>query len=97
VVLLAGELDLNVADQAESAIRAVEAAGAKTVVLDLRELRFMDSTGLRVILAADARARREGWMLSLVPGPDAVHRVFRMALLDQRLDFVEPDALDADA
>jgi len=97
VVRLAGELDLTAADQADSAIRAVETTGAKTIVLDLRELRFMDSTGLRVILAADARARREGWMLSLVPGPEAVHRVFRMALLDQRLDFVEPDDVDGGA
>jgi anti-anti-sigma factor len=97
VVRLAGELDLTAADQADSAIRAVETAGAKTIVLDLRELRFMDSTGLRVILAADARARREGWMLSLIPGPESVHRVFRMALLDQRLDFVEPDDVDGGA
>ena len=52
MVRLAGELDLTAADQADSAIRAVETAGAKTIVLDLRELRFMDSTGLRVLLSS---------------------------------------------
>lgn len=86
-----GELDLTTAREAEAAIARVEADGPSTIVLDLSELRFLDSTGLRVIIAADSRARREGRHLRVVPGPEAVHRVFRIALLDQRLEFVTPD------
>src|ERR671915_135991 len=52
-------------------------------------LEFIDSTGLRIVIAADARARKEGRRLVVVAGPPSVHRVFRIALLDRRLEFVE--------
>jgi anti-anti-sigma factor len=58
------------------------------LVLDLGNLEFMDSTGLRIILSADTAARKNGRRLRLVEGPEAVHRVFRLTLMDQRLDFV---------
>jgi anti-anti-sigma factor len=92
-----GELDLSSATQAEAAVKEVESDdGLRTLVLDLRGLRFLDSTGLRVILATDSRARRTGRQVRVVPGPEAVHRVFRIALLDRRLDFVEPDGANPD-
>ena len=79
---LRGELDLATVDEAE----------ATTVVVDLRALRFMDSTGLHFVLGADARARERGGRLLLVRGPESVDRVFRLALLDGRLEFVDdPD------
>jgi anti-anti-sigma factor len=91
-VRLAGELDLVSAPEAEAAIRDVEQdGGPPTIVIDLRGVRFMDSTGLRVILAADSRARKNGRRLQLIAGPEAVHRVFRISLLDGRLEFVEPN------
>jgi anti-sigma B factor antagonist len=95
-VRLEGELDLTSAAEAEASIRQLEEeGGATTLIIDLRGVRFLDSTGLRVILAADSRARREGWRLQIVPGPEPVHRVFRIALLDRRLEFVGPDGDDA--
>jgi anti-sigma B factor antagonist len=84
-----GELDLTTTREAESTIQRMESAGVTTLVLDLRGLRFLDSTGLRVIVAADSRARKEGRHVKVIPGPEAVHRVFRIALLDQRLEFVD--------
>ena len=91
-VRLTGELDLTTAPEVESVLRKLEDEhGATEVVVDLRGLRFMDSTGLRLSIAADSRARREGRRLKLVPGPEAVHRVFRIALLDQRLEFIDPE------
>ena len=87
-----GELDLASAGQAEAALARVEEdPTAPTIVLDLRGVRFLDSTGLRVILAADSRARRSGRVVQVIPGPEAVHRVFRIALLDRRLEFIEPE------
>lgn len=92
VVALEGELDLASAADAEGRIQRAEVEGSpSTLVLDLRAVRFMDSTGLRIILAADSRARRDGRRLQLIRGPEAVHRVFRIALLDQRLEFVDPE------
>jgi anti-sigma B factor antagonist len=92
-VELKGEFDLGSAAEVEQRLSDVERGGPSTVVLDLRELSFIDSTGLRTVLAADARARREGRRLMVIPGPPLVHRVFRIALLDQRLEFVEETAL----
>jgi anti-anti-sigma regulatory factor len=66
--------------------------GPGRIVIDLRGLRFMDSTGLRLLVTADLRLRRDGRELALVPGPEAVHRVFRLALLEERLVFVEQGA-----
>ncbi|HEX5949408.1 MAG TPA: STAS domain-containing protein [Actinomycetota bacterium] len=89
-VVMAGELDLVAAPDAERHLAEVETQGVSEVVIDLRPLEFIDSTGLRVVLAADSRARRDGRRLALVPGPEPVHRVFRIALLDRRLEFVGP-------
>jgi anti-anti-sigma factor len=91
---LRGEFDLGAAATVEQRLSQVEHRHPDTMVLDLRELTFIDSTGLRTILGADARARVEGRRLLLVPGPPNVHRVFRIALLDQRLDFVEDPTPD---
>jgi len=89
---LKGELDIASFPVIEDRLHEVEAERPKVVVFDLRELRFMDSTGLRVIISADKRARRDGWRVVVVEGPEAVHRVFRLALLDRRLDFVSDPA-----
>jgi anti-anti-sigma factor len=79
----------------EKRLREIEQGGPPVLVLDLRPLRFIDSTGLRLVLAADLRARRDGRRLVIVRGPETVHRVFRIALLDRRLDFVEdPETLE---
>jgi anti-sigma B factor antagonist len=91
-VALRGELDISSVERVEQELRRVEEKSPATMVLDLRPLRFIDSTGLRLALAADLRARREGRRLVIVRGPDPVHRVFRIALLDRRLEFVDDPA-----
>lgn len=91
-VRLEGELDLSSAPSADHHLLGVETPAVRQMVLDLTSLDFLDSTGLRVVLAADARARRDGRRLVVVPGPEPVHRVFRIALLDRRLEFaVHPE------
>ena len=93
-VVLTGELDLSTASLVEGAMGEAEEKGPGLLVLDLRGLAFMDSTGLRVVLAADGRARRDGRRLEVIPGPPQVHRVFRIALLDRRIAFVDPPGDD---
>ena len=89
VVAFSGELDISRAEEVELELERIEAEGPTVLVLDLRGLEFLDSTGLRIILAADTRARRSGHNVSIVPGPEKVQRVFRITLLDRRLDFVD--------
>ena len=90
---LAGEFDLSNAAQIEDALKQIEDDRPGLLVLDLRELTFMDSTGLRVMVAADARARDDSRRLAVVQGPESVHRVFRITGLDDHLEIVEtPEA-----
>jgi anti-sigma B factor antagonist len=94
-VALTGELDISNAQRVEQELQRVEEDdGTQAIVLDLRKLAFMDSTGLRLVVAADARARERGRRFALVPGPEAVHRVFKITYVDRRLDFVD-DPSDA--
>ena len=94
VVLMAfsGELDLAEAARVEQRLLEIEAARPPLVVLDLRGLTFIDSSGLRLVIEADQRARRDDRRMALVRGPEQVRRIFAIALLDTRLQMVEDPA-----
>jgi len=89
---LAGELDIASAERVERELERIELGEPATVVLDLRALTFLDSTGLRIILAADARAREHARRLVVIQGPDAVQRILHMTRLDERLEIVADPA-----
>ena len=91
-VALTGELDISSASQLDDQLAKVEADGPPVIVLDLRALEFMDSTGLRTVVTADARARDQGRRLAIVRGPDAVDRVFSVTRLDERLEIIDDPA-----
>ena len=86
---LTGELDISSAAKVEDELSRVEPRKPEQIVLDLSALDFMDSTGLRLLIAADARARDEGRRLTIVKGPEPVQRVFRITRLEERLDLVD--------
>jgi anti-anti-sigma factor len=89
VIAASGELDLSGAQVLESELERLQAdPDLGTVVLDLRGLEFMDSSGLRLVVLADMRAREAGRRLVLVRGPETVHRVFEITRMSERLDFV---------
>jgi len=98
LISLTGELDLSGAGPLEEEIdRVVEADGIRKVVLDLRELEFMDSTGLRMVALAERLLSAAGRPLVLVRGPDAIHRVFAITRMDEHLTFVDdPGSLSGD-
>jgi anti-anti-sigma factor len=83
-----GELDLATVPVVDAQLSELVAAGFTSLVLDLRELRFLDSTGLRLFLSWDARARTDGFDLRLVSGPGPVQRVFDLAGAADILPFV---------
>jgi anti-sigma B factor antagonist len=88
-VALSGELDVSTAPQLEDDLRRVEAEQPDSIVLDLRKLTFMDSTGLRLLIMADARAREEGRRLAIGRGNDMIQRVLHLTRLDERLEIVD--------
>lgn len=89
LVTLGGELDVSTAPTVETTLRQIEEKRVPMMVLDLRALTFLDSSGLRLILEADGRARRDDRRLLVVAGPPEVQRVFRVTLTDSRLEFIE--------
>jgi anti-anti-sigma factor len=86
VIHLTGELDIASVPALEEAL---EAADVPKVVVDLHELAFMDSTGLRAILLAARAAEERGASFALVQGPPSVHRVFEITQTAERLTWVE--------
>ena len=90
---LVGELDIASAPQFEQGVASAESDTPGVLVLDLRKVAFIDSTGLRALIAADERARSAGRRLVIVRGTPAVERVFNVTQLDQRLEIVD----DADS
>jgi anti-anti-sigma factor len=88
---LSGELDLQTVKELEQRVERAIAANPDSLLLDLCELSFMDSSGLRFLLVIDARARREGWRLRLAPSRhEAARLVLRMTGADSSLPFDEP-------
>ncbi len=73
-----GELDMATTDTLEAEHEQVVARGFRHVVIDLRDLEFIDAAGLRLLLALSARARADGRRLSIIQGPPAVRRVFEL-------------------
>jgi anti-anti-sigma factor len=90
IVRPTGELDLSGAAVLDAELdRLAEDPELATVVLDMRGLEFMDSSGLRLVVVADMRARDAGRRFSLIRGGETVHRVFEITRMSDRLDFVD--------
>jgi anti-anti-sigma factor len=84
-----GELDIASAPEFESAIADATAEPGAELVLDLRELTFMDSTGLRALAQTNARADEAGFALSIVRGPRQIERVLEISGLADLLPLVD--------
>lgn len=88
-VALSGELDISTAGRAEAALADAESGDARLIVMDLSGLTFMDSTGVRLALAATARARADSDRLRFVRGGPAVQRVFELSGVVDTLPFID--------
>ena len=86
---LTGELDLATAPALEQAVRGALEAGAERLVLDLANLTFVDSSGLRLLITLSARAPDEGWTLALTRPPEPSMSVFRLTGAEENLPFAE--------
>ena len=88
VVALTGELDYASTDTVEERLIGIEDAGAGWIVIDLRELAFIDSTGLSLLINTDLRARKADRRLTIVSGTGASKRLIHTTGLDARLEVV---------
>ncbi len=86
---LVGELDMRTLGQLTDRLTEQLDAGARDVRIDLRELAFMDPSGLRLRIELHDRSRQDGWQLQLVcPEQEGAALVLRATGADQRLPFV---------
>jgi anti-anti-sigma factor len=90
---LRGELDLATAPELEQLVNEL-LDGGQEVVVDLRALEFMDSSGIRVLVAAHARAGRSGTRLFVVrpASGTAVAKIVEVSGLDGELNIVDDPA-----
>jgi anti-anti-sigma factor len=89
VIALSGELDLASSPELEERLEQVFGSGAQVVILDLRELDFMDSTGLSVLVKAHQTAEAAGRQLCLVKGTPQVQRLLSLTGVADRLRLLD--------
>jgi anti-anti-sigma factor len=80
-----GEMDMATVGQVKDQLRDLQGAGHHQLVIDLRRLTFMDSTGVHLLLECDAHARQDGIDFAIIQGPPAIHRVLEITGLSERL------------
>jgi len=94
VVALDGELDMASGPLLQSVLEGEEVIASPTVVLDLHKLVFLDSPGLRIILAARERCRERNQDFAVTRGSQQVQRLLSVTGVDEHLRTVAtPDEL----
>ncbi len=94
VIGVRGELDLASSPALEQELESGTAATAPLVIVDLRQLEFMDSTGLSVLVRAHQRATENEQQFAVVRGPQQVQRLLTLTGVAERLTLVDsPDEL----
>jgi anti-sigma B factor antagonist len=87
VVAPRGELDIATTERVAEAVDELVQAGFAEIVLDLREISFMDSTGLRLVLR---QSRRSDTTVRIVDGAEPVARIFDLTGVRSELRFLSP-------
>lgn len=90
IVEVSGELDLAAASSLEEELDRALDSGSPLIVIDLKELDFIDSTGLSVLVRAHQRAQESGLELGLVNPGAQVERLLSLTGLASRLTLSDP-------
>ncbi len=94
-IRIGGELDMFTAPVLEGTLASAEQDGFRTIMLDLRDLTFIDSSGLRVFVRAWDQAKTNGHQLLLVEASSEAQRLFKMTgtefLVDEQEATSAPD------
>jgi anti-sigma B factor antagonist len=87
---LRGELDMPNASLLQRELETADVEGAAAVLVDLRELHFMDSSGLRLLLTTNERLRRRGVEFAVAGVSHQVERLFSVTDAASHLTIVDP-------
>lgn len=86
---VSGELDLASSPELERELERATASDLELLVIDLRKLEFMDSTGLSVLVRAHQKATQSGKRFAIVKGPQQVQRLLSLTGVAERLTVVD--------
>jgi len=90
-----GELDLATVPLVEAQLAELWSVGFTRIVLDLREVSFMDSTGVRLLLTWHAHSAADGMLFGVISGPPAVQRVLEVSGVVDHFTYCSPNGLEA--
>lgn len=96
-VRLTGELDLETAPYLGRCLDDLLTGACSQLIVDLRQVSFMDSAGLAVLAAARSTAARTERTLKLVRGQSQVERLLAISGLDQHFEFTRPSEVTESA
>jgi anti-sigma B factor antagonist len=88
-----GEIDLAAVPLLDAELAELWSRGFARLVLDLRDIRFLDSTGIRMLLSWQAASSADGSQFSVIPGPPMVERVLEIAGVTEYLTYARSDGL----
>lgn len=93
-----GEIDVYTAPQLRESVLDLIARGVSHVIADLRDVEFLDSTGLGAIVGGHKRLRTNDGSLVLAASPDRIVRLFRITGLDRAFSLYSsvPEAIAAE-
>ena len=92
---LLGELDMSYGRQLEDRLVELRSEG-RSVVMDLSQLEFMDSTGLAIMTRAINSSTNEGWEFVIDPGlSPQVRRLFKLTAMDRYAGIDSTDGASA--
>jgi anti-sigma B factor antagonist len=89
IIAVSGELDLASSPALQEELDRAAVANSQMLIIDLRGLDFMDSTGLSVLVRAHQRSEEHGRQLAMVKGPQQVQRLLNLTGVAERLTLVD--------
>ena len=91
-----GDIDIATVPQLQEAREQVVAENPQAIVVDLGEVQFVDSSGLKFLLQTYALSLRTGWKLTLLRPPANVMQTFVLTGADEQLPFADPGTASED-
>jgi anti-sigma B factor antagonist len=86
---VSGELDLASSPELERELERGASSDVELLIIDLRKLEFMDSTGLSVLVRGHQKATQNGKEFAVVKGPQQVERLLSLTGVAERLTVVD--------
>jgi len=93
LLFVQGEVDLDTAPELEAALEGALPHARGRLIVDLRAVSFLDSSGLALLLRQDGKVRADGRSLIVVKAPPQVHRAFEITGVSELLTMMDEPPL----